>query len=227
MEIKSLNDWNILLLQAENGEVEAMNDVAMHLRDGLSINNIEIVQVDKMQSFNWTKKAYEQGDFYAMEAYADYLTEKENGVCEVNFELGKELYEKCIINGSSRAMFNLGLTYRNKQQFDKAFKCYEIAHRSEEFYKELTIGLCYYYGLGVIKDKLKALKIFEIIDFPNVCAYEMDETNYLIGKIYLEGEVVEQDIQKARYYLELANCDDDHRSAQELLIIIGRSKLLN
>ena len=45
----------------------------------------------------------------------------------------------------------------------------------------------------------------------------------MIGKIYLEGEVVEKNIDKARYYLELADEDGDHRSAQEILIIIGRT----
>lgn len=54
----------------------------------------------------------------------------------------------------------------------------------------------------------------------------MDEANYLIGRIYLEGEVVKQDLSKARLFLELADQDGDHRSAQELLILIGRSDLL-
>jgi TPR repeat protein len=75
----------------------------------------------------------------------------------------------------------------------------------------------------VTKDKLKALEIFKSIALPNVTPYEVDEANYMIGKIYLEGEVVKKDIYKARFHLELADKDGDHRSAQEILIIIGRT----
>jgi TPR repeat protein len=83
--------------------------------------------------------------------------------------------------------------------------------------------MCYYYGVGVNKDKLKALEIFKSITLPNVTPYEIDEANYMIGKIYLEGEVVEKNIDKARLHLELADKDGDHRSAQEMLIMIGRT----
>ena len=227
MEIKSLSDWNSLLKLAQDGVAKAQIEVAFYYREGLKIDDFELVEIDKQAAFQWIKLAYESGDFEAMEEYADYLTDRENGVCEIDIELGMKLYEKCIENGSSRASYNLGLEYRNKEQFKKAFEFYEKAHQSEEFYQVLTIGLCYYYGVGVNKDKFRALNIFKSIDFPNVSAYEKDEANYLIGKIYLDGEAVTQDLQKARHYLELADTDGDQRSAQELLIIIGRTKLLN
>jgi uncharacterized protein len=227
VEIKTINEWHNLLLQAENGDTHAMNEVAFVFREGLKIDNAEIVQIDNKQAFNWTKKAYENGDFEAMEKYADYLTERENGVCKVDVELGMKLYQKCIDNGSKNATFSLGLEYRNKQQFEKAFELYEQSQQSEGFYSELTLGLCYYYGIGVKKNKLKSLELFLEINSENNSQYEIDEANYLIGEIYLQGEVVEQDIDKARYYLELADKDGDHRSAQELLIVIGRTKNIN
>ncbi|MBK9508458.1 MAG: SEL1-like repeat protein [Cytophagaceae bacterium] len=52
---------------------------------------------------------------------------------------------------------------------------------------------------------------------------ELDEANYMLGKIYLEGEVIEKNIEKARFHFELADKDNDHSSAQEILLIIGRS----
>lgn len=76
------------------------------------------------------------------------------------------------------------------------------------------------------KNRKKALEILESLDKEKNTPYEMDEANYLIGRIYLEGEVVKQDLSKARLFLELADQDGDHRSAQELLILIGRSDLL-
>ena len=74
---------------------------------------------------------------------------------------------------------------------------------------------------------MKASDIFKSVNNDVNSQYEIDEANYYIGKIYLEGEIVEQSIEKAGYYLELADSDGDHRSAQELLLIIGRSKFIN
>jgi TPR repeat protein len=129
--------------------------------------------------------------------------------------------------GSTAAAHSLGIEYRNKQNFEKAFELYQKADASSEFFPELSIGLCYYYGIGTPKDKIKALEIFEKVEIGKHSGYEVDEANYLIGKIYLEGEIIEQSLDKAREYLELANKDGDHRSALELLIIIGQRKMIN
>jgi len=224
MEINSLNDWNNLLLLAKNGDSNSQIEVAYHYRNGLLINGFEIVKKDEQEAFHWTKKAYENGNVEAMEEYADYLSDRDCAFCEMNIELAMDIYEKCISLGSTRASYNLGLEYRNKQNFEKAFQLYVQSEQTEEFYKNLTVGLCYYYGVGVKKDKLKSLEIFKSIQIPFCSDYEVDEANYMIGKIYLEGDVVEQSLETARHYLELADKDGDHRSAQEILIVIGRKK---
>lgn len=54
-------------------------------------------------------------------------------------------------------------------------------------------------------------------------AYEYQEANYLLGKIYLEGDLKEMNLSKAREYLQLANEDEDHLSAKQLLLLIGKS----
>ena len=227
LDVKNGNDWKILLQKAENGNSDAMNEVAFWYENSLTIDNVVIIEQNLKLAFEWIKKSYESGNITGTERYADYLTDRDSEVCEVDVELGIKLYQKCIENGSSRAIYNLGLEYRNKLNYKKAFELYEKAHRSEDFFQEITIGLCYYYGIGVSKNKLKAKKIFETIESKNLSGYEQNELDYLLGKIYLEGEIVPQDIDKARYYLELADEDSDHRSAQELLIIIGRTKNIN
>lgn len=227
MEIQSIDDWKQLIQKAEKGDTKAMNEVAFWLREGLTLNHIQIVKVDNKESFSWTSKAHQLGDLEATEQYADYLTDKKNVVCEPNIELGMQLYEKCMQHGSKRAAYCLGLEYRNKLQFEKAFEYYQLAQSNENQFQDLIIGQCYYYGIGVKKDKSKALEALKSVDITNCTGYEADETNYLIGKIYLDGEAVQQDLNKARTYLELADKDGDHRSAQELLILIGRKDLLN
>lgn len=224
--IETEEAWTALMELAKNGNAKAQIEVASYYEEGLRINAITVVDIDKQAAFNWIKLAYESGDLEATEQYAHYITDKENNLCATNIELGMKLYEKCLENGSSTAAYCLGLEYRNKQNFKKALEFYEKSNPSDQFYQSLTIGLCYYYGIGPNKDKKRALEIFNQLDLENVTPFEVDEVNYLIGKIYLEGEVVEQDLSKARYYLELADHDGDHRSAQELLILIGRAKFL-
>ncbi len=226
-KISNENDWNSLIEKAEDGNSDAMNEVAFHFNNGLTIDNIEIIKPNPQLAFEWTKKSYEKGNIDGMVNYADYLSDGEYLYCEKNIDLAMKLYEEAIDKGSSSAIHNLAIEYRNKQNFDKAFELYLKANRSNEFYPELSIGLCYFYGIGTKKDKLKSFEIFQIINSNKNSQYEVDESNYLIGKIYLEGEIIEQSIDKARHYLELADKDGDHRSAQELLLIIGRTTNTN
>ncbi|TFF37952.1 tetratricopeptide repeat protein [Mucilaginibacter psychrotolerans] len=222
IEIKNIDDWNSLLAKAENGDSEAQNEVSSYYEDGLTINDAIIVKIDKQLAFNWTKKSYQSGDIQGIERYANYLCDGEYKYCEKDVNLAMQLYEKAMDAGSGTAAYNLGLEYRNKQNFGKAFELYSKGNQSE-----LTIGLCYYYGIGIEKDKVKALEFFNAVNKGYNTEYDINEANFLIGKMYLEGDVVERSIEKARYYLELADNDGDHRSAQELLIVIGRRKMIN
>ena len=153
--------------------------------------------------------------------YADYLSTGEN--CNKNLELAIQLYEKGIELGFSEAAFNLGVEYRNKQDFKRAFEYYQRANEMSASSYQFDIAKCYYYGIGIEKDKNKALEILKNINFPERNQYEVDEANYMLGLLYLDGEVVEKSLEDARRYLELANADQDHKSAKELLMIIGDS----
>jgi len=219
--ISNIEDWKKLLAEAENGSNLLQLEVAMLFENGVEINGFEIVKKDAAQDFKWTKIAYENGNLDALVRYADYLSSGYNG--EKNLELAIHLYEKGMEFGSSIAAFNLGIEYRNKQEFEHAFRYYQKAKTMNSESEDFTIAKCYYYGIGTEKDKCKAIDILNNITFPQNNQYEVDEANYMIGMLYLEGEVVEKSIKTARHYLELANQDEDHRSAQEILQIIGRA----
>lgn len=221
MKIENINDFNLLLNKAEHKDSEAMNKVAEIYEFGLIVNKTEIIKINEQHSFEWTKKSYEIGIIEAIEKYADYLSNNQNKYGEQNIELAMKLYEKSMNSGSENATFSLGIEYRNKRNFKKAFELYTKANKSGKYHNELTIGLCLYYGIGTKKNKLKSLELFKSINPKNNSEYEIDEANYMIGKIYLEGEIIEQSFESARHYLELANIDGDHRSSQEILHIVG------
>lgn len=219
-EIKNIDDFNDLLRRAEEGDSDAQFDVSLHYVDGLNINNEEIIKPDAQLAFYWIKKAYENGDGAALVHYGNFLCAGEG--CEKNVELGMKVYQEGVDSGSAMAANNLGMEYRNMQNYDKAFQLYCNLDGDGPF-DRVTVGMCYYYGVGVEQNKLKALELFKQVSIDNDDAgYEVNEANYMIGKIYLEGEIVERSFVNARENLELANEDRDHRSANELLMIIGR-----
>jgi TPR repeat protein len=223
-QITNIKDWNTLLQLAKTEDKVAQFEVASYYDYGLIIADVEIVAENKSNAFEWHYKAYKNGNDDAITRTADFLSE---GVyCDLDIELAIEFYKKGIDNGSGIAANNLAAIYRDKQDYKKAFELYKIAQNLDKS-NSLKLALCYYFGIGTEKSIENALEILlkisqDISEFRN-CQYEVDEANYLLGRIYLDGEAVERSIHKACHFLKLADADNDHRSAQELLLAIGRN----
>lgn len=224
-ELTTHEDWTSLLALAETGDHIAQFDVAYYYDYGLIVTNTEIVKENGQMAFEWYNKAYKNGNIEALNRLADFLSE---GIyCKQNLELAIELYQQGIDNGFGIAANNLAIIYRDKQDYKKAFELYKISLDLGGS-NSLALALCYYYGIGTEKNTGISFEILLNIsnDIPafNNSQYEIDEANYLLSKIYLDGEIVEKSITKARTFLNLANTDDDHRSAQDLLLLIGKNK---
>jgi len=90
----------------------------------------------------------------------------------------------------------------------------------------LEVGLSFYYGIGTKKNPQAACKCFQrIIRSKPIKTTEAtrEDAYYMLGIASLEGKGIRQSISKARSYFELADKDDDHRAAQLLLWMTGRS----
>lgn len=223
-ELMNHEDWIHLLELADAGDSTAQYEVALHYDSGLVVLSTEIVAEDRSIAYEWYYKAYENGNVDAIIRIADFLVEGLH--CTQNIELAIKLYEKAIGNGYGLAANNLATIYRDQQDYKKAFELYKVAQDLDNS-ASLSLALCYYFGIGTEKNVGICFDIFNNISkqIPTGgnCQYDIDEANYFLGKIYLDGEIVEKSIIKARMFLKLANADDDHRSAQELLIIIGEN----
>ena len=209
------DEWQELLQRAESGDADAQLEVAMHYNAGLTTSDGCQIAPDTKMAYEWTKRAYENGNAEAAEQYAYYVS---NGIgCTKNTLLAMQLYKAAMKAGSLTAAHNLGTEFRDQHNFEQAFALYR--KDSTDF----ATGMCYYYGIGVQQNKLKAFRFFKglLKNGSSLNGYETNEANYMIGKMYLEGEVVKQSVSKARHYLLLANEDGDHRSAQQILWIIG------
>ncbi|GAA3958200.1 tetratricopeptide repeat protein [Mucilaginibacter dorajii] len=222
MELTTYEDWIHLLELAEAGDNVAQGEVALHYDSGLILKGTEIVEEDQSMAFKWYYSAYENGNITVVTRIADFLIE--GLYCEQNIELAIELYQKGIDNRYGIAANNLAVFYRDKQDYKKAFELYKLAQHLDSS-DSLPLALCYYFGIGTERNLNMAFEIFNNISKAESANYQyhIDEANYFLGRIYLEGEIVEKSIVKARAFLKLANADDDHRSAQELLMIIGKN----
>ena len=214
--VKNIRDWKALLRKAEGGDAERQLEVAYFYDSGVSVKGRQILLPNPAASFEWTKRAADSGNVEAMERYANFLGD---GIyCKQDKYLAMELYEKAMKAGSLSAAHNLGVEYRDKQNFEKAFSLYKKDKTN------FSVGMCYYYGVGVAQNRLLAFRFFKRTlkadSFQS--GYEINEANYMVGKMYLEGEVVKRSISKARHHLLLADEDGDHRSAQQIFWIIGR-----
>ena len=136
------------------------------------------------------------------------------------------MYQKGIEKGISYAAINLATIYRDRSEFEKAFELYQTAQELDKT-NLIELAYCYHYGIGTKQDKYLALEIFQKIVNDNSenrnTEFEVENANYYIGCYYLEGEIVEKSIESARKYFNKANADNDHRNANELLLIIGRT----
>lgn len=196
---------------------------------GLFERGSVVVDIDYTKAFHWYEQGMLKGNLDATIRLADYLSE---GIgCEVDLDKAICLYTIAIDKGSSIAANNLGTLYRDEGDYNEAFSYYLRAKEliSKEYRKNtysLKVAMCYLYGIGVEPDQLRAKDELEHIvstDNDYSCQYELDEANYLLGMIYLQGLGVKQNINSARKYLLEADKEADHRSAQEILSLIGRS----
>lgn len=224
-KLTTYEDWTCLLSLAETGDPIAQYHVASNYDFGLIVMDTQIVEENQSMAFKWYNKAYKNGNNDAIIRLADFLSE---GIhCKQNIALAIELYQKEIDNGVGLAANNLAIVYRDLQEYKKAFESYKIAQDLDKI-SSLQLALCYHFGIGTEKDVKRSFEIFN--DIANETSehinnqYEIDEANYFLGEIYLDGDIVEKSMTKARKYLHLANADNDHRSAQELLVLIGKER---
>lgn len=109
-----------------------------------------------------------------------------------DIEKAKEYFLLAIQQGYTYAYYNLGISYFNLKQYDKAKMCCEkVVNEEPEAY--IILGTMYEEGLGVAKDGQKALGMYRL-------AYKngkQGEGAYNQGRLYYYGELVEEDDKKA------------------------------
>ena len=205
--------------KSKDGDAESQYLLADYYEDGLVIDHKVMLQPNAKKAFKLTKLAYENGNSAALIRYANYLAVGE--VCEKNQRLAIKLYQQAIADKDSLGAVNLASLYSRNGNYKKAFEHYVLGEQLG-YHCSFELGLSYYYGLGTPQDITKAIKHFKKIlnEEYSYSEYEVEETNFIMGKLYLEGIHVAKSISKAIIHLKLANRENDHRSAQDLLFML-------
>ncbi|RYF95953.1 MAG: sel1 repeat family protein, partial [Chitinophagaceae bacterium] len=215
-------EWAVLLHRAQRGNATAQYEVAFHYDHGCKSEATEIVVKDQAEAYRWLRIAHDNGNIDATNRLADYLSE---GIsCEKNENEAIRLYNKAIAAGHACAAINLATVYRDRGELETAFNMYQVAQRLEK-YDLIVVAFCYHFGVGVKRNQTKAFEMFQRISdlsSGNHFMSDVDEAHYQLGMYYLHGDVVPKSIETARKHFQLANQDDDHDAARQMLTVIGR-----
>ncbi len=222
--IHTKKQWANLLKNIDSADNDTLFDIACHLEFGLIVDGKVIVKENPKKAFKIYEQAYKNGDLNAMIRMADYYSEGK--FCKINLDFAIQLYNKGIEMGSGMAANNLATVYRDIGDLTKSFELYQVAQDLNKS-DSLELAYCYYYGIGTENNRLLAFEILEriaedssIYDYSEI---DVEHANLLLGIIYLEGQIVEKSIEKARECLERANIENDNPFANDLLLMIGKS----
>jgi len=232
VNITNKQKWKKLLKKAHAGNAIAQFDVGCYYDDGLKKSNGKIiVKANIIKAIKWYKKSAKQGEVSAQDALGTTYSSGDREI-KVNLKKAIKWTKKAIKQDSIISTYNLGTIYRDMHNLEQAFKYYKKAVKMGDTEANFDLFLCYYFGIGTKVHRKKAktclLKITKKLrpDFVSLRTYE----NALYWKALMtlfEKNINQKNIKKIRFLLEIANEDDDHEQANELLNKIGRSNRLS
>lgn len=224
--IMNKNTWKSLLEKARKGDSNAQCDAGIYYAEGFDdAKGQHIVFRNPAKAVYWYRLSAEQGNSVA---------QNQLGVClsvgigtARNVQQAISWTKKAFAQGDASAAHNLATIYRDMGQYKKSYKLYSRAAAMGEMDSLLEVGLSLYYGVGVNKDRKAACKCYQKLiraEQNAVTESSREDAYYMLGIAHLEGSGVSRSIAKARILFEKANKDEDHRSSQLMLILIGRNK---
>jgi uncharacterized protein len=217
--------WQEILEKAKSGDSDAQVEIANFYFEGIKDSNQKIVvEQNYSLAYEWYKKSADLGNVKGIVGLADYFDTEIDGAREI--EKAIKFYKKAIKLGSSIAAFNLATVYRDRNNYKKAFHYYSLSMKMENSNYHYKVGLCYFYGIGVVVDKSLAIKHFKKVIVDKLNTHSQDErdlANYYLGLSYLTGDGLKKSFKLAKKHFEFANIDNDNINALELTLLLGRN----
>ena len=227
MQISTKKEWGKLLKKAKTGDKNAQFEVGYYYDDGIKKDNGKVIlKANIVKAVKWYTKAAKQGDVSAQDALGTTYSSGDREI-KVNYKKAIKWTKRAIKQGSSMSAYNLGTIYKDLGKLKKAFKYYQKSLTMGDVDTNFDLFLCYYFGIGIKVNRKKAKKHLKKITKktrPNfVSLYDYQNSFYWTALItLLEDGLNKKNIKKLQLMLAIANEDNDHNQANELLNKIGR-----
>jgi TPR repeat protein len=229
MEIIEKKKWEELLSLAQEGNSDAQWEVGYYHEEG-AVDELQHLLVEKnsLQALYWHTLSAEQGNQSAQVSLSNLLSTGED--VERDYNAAIRWAKKAMSQGNASAAYNLGTIYRDLKKPAKAFRCYQQAVAMGDDDALLQVGLCYLFSHGTKQDLDTAYDCFQQIITRNSSASTQrtkENAYYWMAIFKLVGlGNTKKSVVNARKMLEIANADDDHEQANEILNVIGKTKYL-
>lgn len=229
METITRKHWTSLHRRAAAGDPDAQWEVGFYYEFGAK-NKVGkvLAAVEPVTAVKCYQVAAEQGNCRAQDALGSILSTGD----KVTRDFTKAIYwaKKAVAQGDASATYNLATIYRDLGKPKLAFHWYQKAAALGDAGAYLQVGLSYLFGLGVNQNLAFASQALHRIlaSDPNDSSQrEKENARYWIAVIRLiNGPRTKASIAKSRAMLEVANADEDHEQANELLNLIGKRRYL-
>jgi TPR repeat protein len=187
-----------------------------------------LVEKNPLTAVYWHTLSAEQGNKFAQNSLSNLLSSGEG--IKPDYDAAIYWAKKAQEQGDATAAYNIGTIYRDLNNPVMAFHYYQQATTMGDNDAILQVGFCYLFGYGTKQNLDAAYNNFQQIitdNSANYCRFSIESAYYWMAIFNLVGMGnIEKSIINARKMLELANIDDDHEQANELLNVIGKNKYL-
>lgn len=180
--------FTLYLRDAENGDIDAMGEVACYYKNGLGISK------DSEKAFVWTERIAEKTQTSESLAKLAYYYETGYGT-ERNIDKSSELYAKVIEKCSAEEFFDIAEYFAqcdDKREKEQAHRWYTLAARKGN--AKIIKDIALYY---VMEENIK-----KAVEYYEKAAILGDiDAMTILGDFYYYGNDVEKDYAKAiRFY---------------------------
>ncbi len=223
MEQLSKKDWKALLLAAEHADPEAQWELAYYYEHGARSKSGEILTTAaRPKALTLYMAAAQKGHVHAQNALSNLLSTGDDPDYHAAIYWGKAAMKQ----GDASAAFNLGTIYRDMNKPALSYRNYCAALEMGDMSALLQIGLSLLFGYGVVRNIQQAEASFDRILQPEARQSSQrtrEDALYWLSVISLMGLSAEKrPVTRTRTMLTVANVDDDHEQANQILNLIGR-----
>jgi TPR repeat protein len=226
MDVISRKLWNGLRLAANSGNANAQWEFGYYHEEGVKDKSGRLlVAASPEAAIKWYQASASQGNRHAQNSLGVILSS--GG--EISKDIPSAIYwsKLAIAQGDSTAAFNLANIYRDRGKPKLAFRWYRKSLAMGDNDANLQIGLCHLFGFGTRQDFACARSSLERViacDPSTCCQRSIENARYWLSILQLiRSPTTKGNLARVRSMLEIANADDDHEQANELLNLIGKA----